>query len=135
MGAHGCPLCPGDFHSQTIMITDVDTHLRITGVIDWEFSGPEFAPSFAVPPLHRRSPCCANGTPEIRPLPTSSKRSVFAIWLATRSFHISSPMATASTSSIEEVMHFPVTFSKLFPLLLRKYSARIGISQPSIIVR
>jgi len=48
---HGCPLCPGDFHSQIIMITDIDTHPRITGVIDWEFSGPEFATSFAQYPL------------------------------------------------------------------------------------
>ena len=49
--AHGYPLCPGDFHSQNIIITDVDTHPRITGVIDWEFSGPDFSTSFAQYPL------------------------------------------------------------------------------------
>ncbi|KAF8964239.1 hypothetical protein BDZ97DRAFT_1660637 [Flammula alnicola] len=49
--SHGCPLCPGDFHSQNIMITDVDTHPRITAIIDWEFSGPDFATSFAQYPL------------------------------------------------------------------------------------
>jgi aminoglycoside phosphotransferase (APT) family kinase protein len=49
--AHGCPLSHGDFHSQNIMITDVDTNPRITAVIDWEFSGPEFATDFAQYPL------------------------------------------------------------------------------------
>ena len=49
--AHGCPLSPGDFHSQNIMITDVDANPRITAVIDWEYSGPEFATNFAQYPL------------------------------------------------------------------------------------
>jgi hypothetical protein len=49
--AHGCPLCPGDFHSQNIMVTDVDTSPSITGIIDWEFSGPDFATSFAQYPF------------------------------------------------------------------------------------
>ena len=49
--AHGYPLCPGDFHSQNIIITDVDTHPRITGVIDWEFSGPDFPTALAQYPL------------------------------------------------------------------------------------
>ncbi|KIK60006.1 hypothetical protein GYMLUDRAFT_226331 [Collybiopsis luxurians FD-317 M1] len=49
---HGCPLSPGDFHSQNIMITDVNSsHLRITAIIDWEFSGPDFVSSFAQYPL------------------------------------------------------------------------------------
>ena len=34
----GFPLCPGDFHSQNIMIVDADTSPRISAVIDWEFS-------------------------------------------------------------------------------------------------
>ncbi|KAF8161981.1 hypothetical protein BJ912DRAFT_1069101 [Pholiota molesta] len=49
--AHGCPLCPGDFHSQNIMVTDVDTSPSITGIIDWEFSGPDFATTFAQYPF------------------------------------------------------------------------------------
>jgi hypothetical protein len=49
--SHGFPLCPGDFHSQNIMITDVDTYPHIAGVIDWEVSGPTFATSFAQYPL------------------------------------------------------------------------------------
>ena len=49
--AHGCPLSPGDFHSQNIMITDVDTNPRITAVIDWDYSGPDFAADFATYPL------------------------------------------------------------------------------------
>ena len=48
---HGCPLSSGDFHSQNIMVTDVDTNPRITAVIDWEHSGPEFATDFAQYPL------------------------------------------------------------------------------------
>ncbi|KAG8946599.1 hypothetical protein FRC03_001333 [Tulasnella sp. 419] len=34
----GFPLCPGDFHTQNIMIVDGDTNPRISGVIDWEWS-------------------------------------------------------------------------------------------------
>jgi hypothetical protein len=49
--AHGCPLSPGDFHSPNIMITDVDANPRITAVIDWEYSGPEFGTDFAQYPL------------------------------------------------------------------------------------
>ncbi|KAF9067664.1 hypothetical protein BDP27DRAFT_1296029 [Rhodocollybia butyracea] len=49
---YGCPLSPGDFHSQNIMITDADSsHPRITAIIDWEFSGPDFVSSFALYPL------------------------------------------------------------------------------------
>jgi hypothetical protein len=53
MDAEGCPLSPGDFHSQNIMV-DVDTdinHPKITSVIDWEFSGPDYVSSFAQYPL------------------------------------------------------------------------------------
>ncbi|KAE9398202.1 hypothetical protein BT96DRAFT_995097 [Gymnopus androsaceus JB14] len=40
---HGCPLTPGDFHSQNIMITDANSsHPCISAIIDWEFSGPDF---------------------------------------------------------------------------------------------
>ncbi|KAJ3992631.1 hypothetical protein F5050DRAFT_1787536 [Lentinula boryana] len=49
---HGCPLSPGDFHSQNIMITDIiSSHPRITAIIDWELSGPDFTSSFAQYPL------------------------------------------------------------------------------------
>ena len=45
----------GDFHSQNIMV-DVDSdinhpHPKITSVIDWEFSGPDYVSSFAQYPL------------------------------------------------------------------------------------
>jgi hypothetical protein len=49
--SHGCPLSPGDFHSQNIMITDAGTNPCISAIIDWEFSGPDFATSFAQYPL------------------------------------------------------------------------------------
>ncbi|KAJ3856697.1 hypothetical protein EV368DRAFT_31824 [Lentinula lateritia] len=49
---HGFPLSLGDFHSQNIMIADANSsHPRITSVIDWEFSGPDFVSSFAQYPL------------------------------------------------------------------------------------
>ena len=44
---YGYPLAHGDFHSQNIMITDIDTHPRITAVIDWERSASDFPTSFA----------------------------------------------------------------------------------------
>lgn len=47
----GFPLCPGDFHSQNIMITDADTSPRITGVIDWEFTRTRATSTFAQYPL------------------------------------------------------------------------------------
>ena len=47
----GFPLCPGDFHSQNIMIVDADTSPRISAVIDWEFSGTHGTSSFAKYPL------------------------------------------------------------------------------------
>ena len=47
----GFPICPGDFHSQNIMIVDADTSPRITAVIDWEFSGTHATSSFAQYPL------------------------------------------------------------------------------------
>ena len=47
----GFPLCPGDFHSQNIMIVDADTSPRISAVIDWEFSGTIGTSSFANYPL------------------------------------------------------------------------------------
>ena len=47
----GFPLCPGDFHSQNIMIVDADTSPRISAVIDWEFSCTEGTSSFAQYPL------------------------------------------------------------------------------------
>ena len=43
----GFPLCPADFHSQNIMISDADTSPRITVVIDWAFSGTHATSSFA----------------------------------------------------------------------------------------
>ncbi|KDR66381.1 hypothetical protein GALMADRAFT_259458 [Galerina marginata CBS 339.88] len=48
---HGFPLCPGDFHSQNILITDDDLNPRITAVIDWELSGPDFVTTFAMYPF------------------------------------------------------------------------------------
>lgn len=48
---HGYPLTPGDFHSQNIIITDIDTHPRITAVIDWERSVSTFPTSFAQYPF------------------------------------------------------------------------------------
>ena len=48
---HGCPLTPGDFHSQNIMVIDADTKPRITSIIDWEFTGPDFVSSFAQYPF------------------------------------------------------------------------------------
>ncbi|KIM43525.1 hypothetical protein M413DRAFT_25879 [Hebeloma cylindrosporum] len=48
---HGFPLTPGDFHSQNIMITDVDTYPRITAIIDWEFSSADFVTTFAQYPF------------------------------------------------------------------------------------
>ena len=55
LDAEGCPLSPGDFHSQNIMVdVDSDTnhpHPKITSVIDWEFSGPDYVSSFAQYPL------------------------------------------------------------------------------------
>ena len=47
----GFPLCPGDFHSQNIMIIDADTSPRISAVIDWEFSCSHGTSSFAQYPL------------------------------------------------------------------------------------
>ena len=49
---HGFSLCPGDFHSQNIMITDVDTHPRIGGGV----VRPNLRNNFCAVPLHRRSP-------------------------------------------------------------------------------
>jgi Phosphotransferase enzyme family len=51
LDATGFPLCPGDFHSQNIMIIDADTLPRIAGVIDWELSGTHATSSFAQYPL------------------------------------------------------------------------------------
>ena len=51
LDATGFPICPGDFHSQNIMIVDSDTSPRISAVIDWEFSGPYPTSSFAQYPL------------------------------------------------------------------------------------
>jgi hypothetical protein len=47
----GFPLLHGDFHSQNILICDVDSGPHITGVIDWEFSGTKPTSSFAQYPL------------------------------------------------------------------------------------
>ena len=47
----GFPLCPGDFHSQNIMIVDADTSPRISAVIDWEFSCTHGTSSFSQYPL------------------------------------------------------------------------------------
>jgi hypothetical protein len=51
LDAAGFPICPGDFHSQNIMIVDSDSSPRITAVIDWECSGPYPTSSFAQYPL------------------------------------------------------------------------------------
>jgi hypothetical protein len=51
LDAAGFPLCPGDFHSQNIMVVDADTSPRISGVIDWEFSGTLPTSSFSQYPL------------------------------------------------------------------------------------
>ncbi|TFK30046.1 hypothetical protein FA15DRAFT_663374 [Coprinopsis marcescibilis] len=49
---NGFPLTPGDFHSQNILITDVDTRSpRITGIIDWEFTSTDPTTSYAQYPL------------------------------------------------------------------------------------
>jgi len=48
---HGCPLTPGDLHSQNILITHVNDQPRISAIIDWENSGPSFATSFAMYPF------------------------------------------------------------------------------------
>ncbi|KAJ7599857.1 hypothetical protein C8J56DRAFT_812763 [Mycena floridula] len=45
---NGFPVCPGDFHSQNIM---VDDDLQITGIIDWEGSGTFPQASFAIHPF------------------------------------------------------------------------------------
>jgi hypothetical protein len=48
----GFPLLPGDFHSQNIFITDVDSpEPHITGVIDWEWSSTVSTAAFAQYPL------------------------------------------------------------------------------------
>ena len=48
----GFPICPGDFHSQNIMIVDADTSSpRISGVIDWEFSCTRGTSSFSQYPF------------------------------------------------------------------------------------
>lgn len=49
--AHGHPLTHGDFHSQNIMFTDLDTHPRLSAVIDWEFSGTEYVSTFGQYPF------------------------------------------------------------------------------------
>ncbi|KAK7448099.1 hypothetical protein VKT23_013857 [Stygiomarasmius scandens] len=51
--AHGFPLYPADFHSQNILITDIDaiSGPRISAVIDWEHSGASFSSLFAHYPL------------------------------------------------------------------------------------
>ena len=45
------PLCPGDFHSQNILIVEADTSPRISGDIDWEFSSTDGTSSFSTYPL------------------------------------------------------------------------------------
>lgn len=47
LDAAGFPLIPGDFHSQNIMVTNIDSDPRIVGVIDWEFSSTGATSSFA----------------------------------------------------------------------------------------
>ncbi|EJC99876.1 uncharacterized protein FOMMEDRAFT_170389 [Fomitiporia mediterranea MF3/22] len=47
----GFPLMPSDFHSQNIMVMDVETSPRITGVIDWEFCSTACTSSFAQYPF------------------------------------------------------------------------------------
>jgi hypothetical protein len=45
------PLLHGDFHSQNIMVTDVESNPRVTAVIDWEFSATVATSTFAQYPL------------------------------------------------------------------------------------
>jgi hypothetical protein len=47
----GFPLCPGDFHSQNIMIINANTSPRVSAVIDWELSGTHATSSFAQYPM------------------------------------------------------------------------------------
>ena len=47
----GFPLSPGDFHSQNIIVTDVESNPRITAVLDWELSSTLPTSSFAQYPL------------------------------------------------------------------------------------
>jgi Phosphotransferase enzyme family len=47
----GFPLSPGDFHTQNIMVTDVESNPRITAVLDWELSSTLPTSSFAQYPL------------------------------------------------------------------------------------
>ena len=52
LDAAGFPLDHGDFHSQNIMVTDVESnHPQITAIIDWEYSATTPTSSFAQYPL------------------------------------------------------------------------------------
>lgn len=51
LDAIGFPLLHGDFHSQNIMVTDVESNPRVTAVIDWEFSATVATSTFAQYPL------------------------------------------------------------------------------------
>ena len=51
LDAIGFPLLHGDFHSQNIMVTDVESNPQVTAVIDWEFSATVATSTFAQYPL------------------------------------------------------------------------------------
>jgi hypothetical protein len=134
--SHGFPLCPGDFHSQNIMITDVDTHPHIAGVIDWEVSGPTFATSFAQYPLFIVDhPAWDKSHPlrerNVRDQATFDKlireaerirNPVPGLQLS----HISSPTATASTSSKKWFGH-PSCSARSTPFFSRTYSVKMKL--------
>lgn len=106
--AYDCPLSPGDFHSHNIMITDVDSNPRITAIIDWVYSGSDFAADFTQYPLFIVDHPDWNGDNPLRrrnihtrTLSTRSfsKQNAIVIQSAAYPFHVSFPIATASISS------------------------------------
>jgi len=105
------------------MITDVDTHPRITGVIDWEFSGPTFATTLAQYPLFivgTTTIRCANGTYGIssHSMNAFAKRSVHNIC----SNSVGGPPLSRLISDsygiylFQQMMQYPVTQSVFYPL-------------------
>ncbi|KAH0838880.1 hypothetical protein J3R83DRAFT_7307 [Lanmaoa asiatica] len=51
LDTQGFPLMHGDFHSQNIFVVDVDTHPRITAIIDWDDTATVSTSSFAQYPF------------------------------------------------------------------------------------
>ena len=50
LDAYGFPLAHPDLNMDNIMIDDIDSSPRITGILDWELSGPTYTSSFAYYP-------------------------------------------------------------------------------------